>query len=1082
MQKRLAEILFSTRLMAILFIVYAVAMATGTILDAGQETSPTPYTREIIYNAWWFELIHVLFVVNFLGNIKRYQLWKKDKWSTLVLHLAFILIIVGAAITRYIGFEGIMPIREGATENTFLSEETYLRIFIDGERDGNPMRRNQKWEMNLSTRLDNEFTIETEFDTIPVSISYSKFIDGAEEGLIEDTEGKYQLKIVEAGDGNRHEHYIQEGQVSDIHNVLFTLNYAQEGAINITYADGDYTIKSPFAGQTTVMATQETFQVAQDSLQELKLRALYQVGDMQFVIPEPAIRGTNGIVEAFPKTKGQADALFVNVTAQGQTETVGLLGGKGFNPDMESIELGDLSIHLAYGSEPVELPFALKLNDFIADKYPGTEKVYSSYKSEITVIDSEQEQFDYDIFMNHVLDHKGYRFFQASFDPDELGTVLSVNHDRWGTWITYAGYFLLYLGLMLILFDKGSRFGFLKRRLDKVKAKKAALPLLLILFGLSQNITAQEQEVIVENGNTTVVNEAHSEESLIPGQFTRAEEEESHTMISRANVDSLIQATRIPEDKAAEFGKLVIQDDRGRMMPVNTFSSKLMRKLSRSDKYQGLNADQALYSMVQSPMLWVNTDFIYLKPANDSIRGIIGVPKGQKYVRLLDFIDAQGNLKIAPYLQEAYQAEAKNNFDKDFIDIAERLALLDRALSGEILKIFPIPNSPNNKWVSYPELGTAGIKGNDSLFVKNVLQLYFNAVQKGNATGDYSGADRWMEGIKKYQKNYGGEVMPSQSKIDAEVYYNKHDIFTKLYWLYLLASVVMFIFVITRIFKDNKFIKSMVWLSTAAVILLFALHTAGLIWRWYLSGHAPWSDAYESILYVGWATMFFGLAFGRKSSLTIASTAFVAGFILWGASMNWLNPEIANLQPVLDSYWLMIHVAVIVASYGPFTLGMILGIVTLLLMIVTTENNKKRMKLNVDELMIITEMSLTVGLVMLTIGNFLGGQWANESWGRYWGWDPKETWALISIMIYAFVIHMRLVPGLRSKWLFNLMSILAYGSIMMTYFGVNFWLSGLHSYASGDNILNLNKSIGIAVGIIIFALIALPKYKKYYKK
>ena len=174
MQKRIAEFLFSTRLMAILFIVYAVAMATGTILDAGQETSPTPYTRELIYNAWWFELIHVLFVVNFLGNIKRYQLWKKEKWSTLVLHLAFILIIVGAAITRYIGYEGIMPIREGETADTFLSEKTYLRAFIDGEKDGTPQRRNLEWPMNLSPRLDNDFTIDTEFDTIPVTITFNK--------------------------------------------------------------------------------------------------------------------------------------------------------------------------------------------------------------------------------------------------------------------------------------------------------------------------------------------------------------------------------------------------------------------------------------------------------------------------------------------------------------------------------------------------------------------------------------------------------------------------------------------------------------------------------------------------------------------------------------------------------------------------------------------------------------------------------------------------------------------------------------------------------------------------------------------
>jgi cytochrome c-type biogenesis protein CcsB len=236
------------------------------------------------------------------------------------------------------------------------------------------------------------------------------------------------------------------------------------------------------------------------------------------------------------------------------------------------------------------------------------------------------------------------------------------------------------------------------------------------------------------------------------------------------------------------------------------------------------------------------------------------------------------------------------------------------------------------------------------------------------------------------------------------------------------------------------------------------------------------------MIYVAWATMFFGLAFGRKSDLTLASTAFVASMILMIAHWNWMDPAIANLVPVLDSYWLMIHVAVIVGSYGPFTLGMILGVVSLLLMIFTNSNNKAKMKLNIREITIITEMALTVGLVMLTIGNFLGGQWANESWGRYWGWDPKETWALISIMVYAFVIHMRLVPGLRGRWFFNFMSIVAFASIMMTYFGVNFYLSGLHSYASGDKVITPDFIYYSIAVVVILGALSYWKYKKHYYK
>jgi len=202
--------------------------------------------------------------------------------------------------------------------------------------------------------------------------------------------------------------------------------------------------------------------------------------------------------------------------------------------------------------------------------------------------------------------------------------------------------------------------------------------------------------------------------------------------------------------------------------------------------------------------------------------------------------------------------------------------------------------------------------------------------------------------------------------------------------------------------------------------------------------------------------------------------------ILMIAHWNWMDPEIANLVPVLDSYWLMIHVAVIVGSYGPFALGMILGVVSMLLMILTNSKNKARMKLNINELTVVNELALTVGVVMLTIGNFLGGQWANESWGRYWGWDPKETWALISILVYAFVIHMRIIPGLRGKWLFNLLSVVAFASIIMTYFGVNFYLVGLHSYASGDKVITpdfVYYSIGI---VFVLGLLSYFQNKRHY--
>lgn len=362
------------------------------------------------------------------------------------------------------------------------------------------------------------------------------------------------------------------------------------------------------------------------------------------------------------------------------------------------------------------------------------------------------------------------------------------------------------------------------------------------------------------------------------------------------------------------------------------------------------------------------------------------------------------------------------------------------------------------------------------------MPYYLMTLAAAQKSGDYSEADKLLNAFKQNQKNHGSEVLPSDSKVNTEVIYNKLDIFNRLYKYYALVGVLMFFILVFQIFKEREIWKVGVYFFKGVIVLFFLWHTAGLILRWYISGHAPWSDAYESILYVSWATMGMGLAFGRKSDMTIAASAFVTAMLLWIAHQSWVDPSIANLQPVLDSYWLMIHVAVIVGSYGPLTVGMILGVVCLILMVLSNAKNKDRIAHNIKELTIINEIALTVGLIMLTIGNFLGGQWANESWGRYWGWDPKETWALISIMVYAFVIHTRLVPGLRGKWTFNFLSVAAFGSIMMTYFGVNFYLVGLHSYASGAQVITPTFIYYTIAGVLLLGGISYWRNKVNFSK
>jgi len=1039
MEKKIVSFLFSTRLMAVLFIGFAVAMATGTFIESKYNTDTA---RILVYNAWWFEAIMLFFVINFIGNIKRYQLYKKEKWATLLFHLSWIFIIIGAFVTRYISYEGMMPIREGTSSNQFFSEKSFLTVFVDGDYKGKMMRLTLEKALLMSPATNNHFAINEKFAEVPFEIEYKDFVLDAKETIEETTNGNVYLKLVESSDGTRHEHMLKEGEVQNIHNVLFALNKPTKGAININTKTN--TILAPFDGQFMRMADKLQGKVAKDSVQELMYRSLYNLGGSQFVIPDQPKKGIKTFKSSGDyKAKEHDDALVLNLKVGNENKEITLLGSKGKTGEPINVKLGSLEFTLFYGSKAYELPFSIKLNDFIAEKYPGTEKSYSAYESKVTVVDK-KETFDARIFMNNILDYRGYRFFQASFSPDEKGTVLSVSHDFWGTTITYIGYFLLFFCMMALLFTKHSRFADLKRKLENVKKKKQKLVTIVVLFCC----------------------------------FTGFSQNHPHTAPKMNYLDSILYY-KVPEKQAAQFGRLVIQDAGGRMKPINTFSSELLRKVSHSNDFNGMNPDQVFLSMKQFPFAWIEVPLIYIKSGNDSIRKIISADKSEKLIPFKKFFDDKGNYKLSPYLGEAYKTANPNQFEKDFVETDKKVNLMNSALFGSILKIYPVPNDKNNKWLSNLELSHATGTALDT--IKTAFPYYLESLMIATKSKNYTMANTMLNGIETYQKKFGKAVRPTDKKINYEILYNKYDVFQKLPYWYLTIAALMMLFTIIQIFKEKKWLSITVNVLHVVVGLLFATHTLGLMARWYISGHAPWSNAYEAIVYVAWATMFFGLAFDRKSKLTVASSAFVTAMILTAAYANWIDPEIANLQPVLNSYWLMIHVAVIVASYGPFALGMILGFVALVLIFFTNEKNKAKMELNIKEITYINEMALTVGLIMLTIGNFLGGQWANESWGRYWGWDPKETWALISIMVYAFVIHARFVPSLRNTWIFNLMAMYAFVSILFTYYGVNFHLVGLHSYASGEakSLSWIWQTLG---GMTLIGILAYPKYRKYYKK
>ena len=1034
--KKALSFLFSTRLTGILFLVFAGAMAVATFIE---NDYGTPTARVLVYNAFWFEAIMVIFAINFVGNIKKFNLLRLKKLPTLVLHLSFILILVGAWITRYISYEGMVVIKEGQSTTQLMTQKTYLQWHVDN--DEVQLEGDKDLEFSkVFKSFYNNFSINKDFKGQDFSIKFIDYLHGVETKFTAAETGEKFLHFVESSAGTRTDHYIKDGEFKVINATSVGFNTHSKQGINIIEEDGKFILETNEDGSYFRMADKFQGNVKADSIQDLSLLSLYTLQGLQFVVPSLAVKGKYERVAG----EGDSDALIVEVTTKNETKRVELKGGQYRMEAPEFFSLGGLNFRLNYGSKYMEMPFSVYLRDFQLETNPGS-MTPKSYASEVTVQDADKK-FDFRIFMNNILDYKGYKLFQSSYNiTDEYEeTRLSVNHDFWGTWITYIGYTLLYIGLMLIMFVPGSRFKDLENMLVKLKEKKKLLSLVFLLTVFS----------------------GYSQE---------------HVSSFQINVDSLLEGNITTVEQAENFGRLIIQEENGRMPPFNTFSSQLLRKVSKSDTYKGYTADQVALSMVTNPRIWYAMPIIYIEKGNDKARDLLGIPHDQKYARLIDFFTFEGVYKLTDEVTEAQKQQIKSKFQKDIINIDIRSNLLYSALEGNLFRFFPLKDDPKHTWFSNYDVATAGFKGMDSTVVASILTLYAMELETAKTTNDYTSATKIVEGIHRFQLNYGGAVMPSQKQVDFEIMYNKYDIFKKLFTYYLFAGMTLFILGMVQLFSKSKWVKWLTVFNIGVVILLFLMHLAGLAVRWYISGHAPWSNAYESMIYIAFATIFFGLGIGRKSALTIASSAFVTSMMLMIAHWNWMDPSIGNLVPVLNSYWLMIHVAVIVASYGPFAVGMITGLLSLILMIFTTEKNKKIMGLNIEELSVITEMALTLGVVLLTIGNFLGGQWANESWGRYWGWDPKETWALISIMVYGFVIHTRLIPGLKSKWMFNVLAVFSFTSVLMTYLGVNHLLSGLHSYAAGEKAeIPMQIWGGLIVAAIISA-VAYYKHKKFYE-
>jgi len=1057
---KITNALFSMRAMALGMLVFLVAIARATFIES---TYGVQSAKVLIYNALWFEILLAFLSINLVANIIRYKMWVKEKITVFLFHISFLVIILGAFVTRNYGFEGRMSIREGEASNFIYTSEPYLWIIIDNKYQyySDPIYQstyNPFYRKLLGSDV-NHFTMDFKIPNhaTPIHVEHVKFQSKHKDSLM--IHPKYKSTALDIVTDGMKSNYVITGEKAVIGGVEIAFSNEQSTGINVIQRNGDLYMRPAmdmqFIPMKEMQKARQTGAAIPDSAY-VRVKAgeevpfatttLYQIAGSQFVFKQAIKNAGKELVPTGKKDQG-LDYLTIRMTDGNQSKLIRLAGGMNEVPVSTIVEFNGVSYDLRYGMRNREIPFSVKCDDFMLDRYPGSD-VPSSYASDLRIIDpkngvSKKQR----VFMNHVIDHAGYRFFQSAYDPDEKGTILSVNHDEWGTNITYLGYLLMTIGMILSLFAKNSRFTDLLKKLKKSAAITVGTIALLL-----PNLTSAQA--------TSHDHAAH---------------QHNHQQEKKAVAAPKQTPIFISEEQADEIARLLVQDFDGRIIPMHTLCDNLLRKIYRKNKFEGHNAVQTIMSIHLSPDAWVDKKVIQVPTA---VRERLAL---SDHASFRDLTLDNGQFKWINEYNAALQKpeSGQNEFQKKLIKLVEKQQVFLGMLQWYYMKIVPLKNDPKQQWYN---------PFSPDLLKADTVSARLSVMYVGSLLENNSKSSGLLQQLKQVQRKLARpDILPSESHVSVEISYNKMGIFKNTEYTYLLIGFILMVlfFIKTLANPSDKGIKRFALIRkilVAILVVFFLYHGAGLGMRWYISGHAPWSNGYEAVVFIAWSTMIAGFLFSRSNPAILAGTTILAAFMIFVTELNLLDPEITPLQPVLKSYWLMIHVAVITSSYGFLGLAFILGVFNLFLYIARNQNNNTKLMRNINELTYVSELTMTIGLFMLTIGTFLGGIWANESWGRYWGWDPKETWALVSVLVYAIILHLRFIPGLKGKFAFNVASVWGYGAIIFTFLGVNFILVGLHSYAQGDGAVSFPWYVWVTVlAFLLLTVIAGIKNSKMNK-
>lgn len=644
------------------------------------------------------------------------------------------------------------------------------------------------------------------------------------------------------------------------------------------------------------------------------------------------------------------------------------------------------------GGDVVErkLPFELRLESFDVKYHDGT-RAEADYVSRFTITDGGATQRA-EVSMNNVWKYRSVRFYQSSYDPDMRGSILALNSDPWGIPVTYAGYALLFLSLVWLLVDPKGAF----RRLFKSDMMRRGVLSVMAVCAMSQAAGA---------------------------------------------------ANTLPRETADRLGRLnILYNDR--VCPLQTFAVDFTKKLCGSARYGDYTPEQVLAGFIFYGDEWSAEPIIRVK--NGPLRDALQLP-GRCSVNTF-FNQVMGGYILGPYLNEYYHGH-NDKFHKQVADIDDRLMMVMELRRGTLLRVFPFTSGGKTTWYSPTENITDTLVDEaHRKYMQNVFSLIYGEV----LAGSYGNVDKILDKMLKYQQLNGGYSLPSAAQVKAERIYNAIPFATILFMVNLTLGVVLLIIGLIRLIRpvktdkpdrpDKALLRAVPVVGGALLGLSLLALTACIALRWIVGGRVPMANGYETMLLMAWFVMVLALVAARRFRIALPFGFLMSGFFLLVSHINQMDPQITHIMPVLSSPLLSVHVSVIMMSFALLSLTFICGLTAIILRLVRGRNAVE-LDGQLDSLALLSRLLLYPALTLLGVGIFVGAIWANVSWGAYWSWDAKEVWGLITLMVYAVAAHAASVPFLRRSMGYHIFMTLAFLTLVMTYFGVNYFLGGMHSYA-----------------------------------